>query len=72
MSKSKSKKVIVLGAGGGHLTEALMAIDGVPMDRVIATYCLPHTKASLTGENIYCAFKMIMEEKKSKTKEEKK
>jgi UDP-N-acetylglucosamine:LPS N-acetylglucosamine transferase len=48
------KKVIVLGAGGGHLTEALAAIEGVPMDRTIATFCLSHTKASLVGEKIFC------------------
>lgn len=50
----KKKRVIVLGAGGGHLTEALMAIEGVPMDRTIATFCLSHTKASLTNEKVFC------------------
>ncbi|MCK4703847.1 MAG: polysaccharide biosynthesis protein [Gammaproteobacteria bacterium] len=54
MSVSKKKKVIVLGAGGGHLTEALMAIEGVPMDRTIATFCLSHTRESLKGEKVFC------------------
>lgn len=54
MSNKKIKKVVVVGAGGGHLTEALMSIQGVPMDRVIATFCLSHTRASLTNEKVFC------------------
>ncbi len=54
MRDNKIKKVIVLGAGGGHLTEALMAVDGVPMDRTVATFCLSHTKESLKGEKVFC------------------
>ena len=54
MKNKEIKKVIVLGAGGGHLTEALMAIDGVPMDRTIATFCLSHTKESLKDEKVFC------------------
>jgi UDP-N-acetylglucosamine:LPS N-acetylglucosamine transferase len=54
MDNSKLKRVVVLGAGGGHLTEALMAIEGVPMDRTIATFCLSHTRESLKSEKVYC------------------
>lgn len=54
MRDNDIKKVIVLGAGGGHLTEALMAIDGVPMDRTVATFCLSHTRESLKGEKVFC------------------
>ena len=54
MNMIKKKKVIVLGAGGGHLTEALMAIEGVSMDRTIATFCLSHTRDSLKDEKVFC------------------
>jgi beta-1,4-N-acetylglucosaminyltransferase len=49
----KPPRVIVIGAGGGHLLEALLATEGVPMRRVIATYRLPHTAKSLKGERCY-------------------
>lgn len=50
----KAPRVVVIGAGGGHLTEALLAIDGVRMQRVIATFCLAHTRESLRGERVWC------------------
>lgn len=52
--KTKAPRVILLGAGGGHLTEALLAVDGVRMKRIVATFCLPHTRDSLKGEVVYC------------------
>ena len=48
--KVELPKVIVIGPGGGHLTEAMLATEGVQMMRIIATYCEPHTRASLNGE----------------------
>jgi len=51
----KPPRVIVIGAGGGHLTEALLAMEGVPARRLIATFCLPHTHKSLPeDERITC------------------
>ena len=52
-AEQKPPRVIILGAGGGHLLEAQLATDGVPMRRVIATFRLPHTTASLKGERCY-------------------
>jgi len=46
-------KVLVIGAGGGHLTEALLATDGVPMQRVIVTFRLRHTDRLLRSEKRY-------------------
>lgn len=51
---AKAPRVILAGAGGGHLTEALLAVEGVRMKRTIATFCLPHTRDSLQGEVVYC------------------
>lgn len=47
-------KVIVIGPGGGHLAEAMLATEGVPMRRVVATYCEPHTRDSMLGERLWC------------------
>jgi predicted nucleotidyltransferase len=52
--KAKPPRVILVGAGGGHLTEVLLAVDGVSMKRYVATFCLPHTRDSLKGEVVYC------------------
>jgi len=55
MADSKQlPRVIVIGPGGGHLTEALLATEGVPMRRTIATFCLQHTRESLPDEELYC------------------
>lgn len=50
----KLPKVIVIGPGGGHLAEAMLATEGVAMNRVVATYCEPHTRASMSGEQLRC------------------
>lgn len=50
----KAPRVILVGAGGGHLTEALLAVEGLRIKRTIATFCLPHTRESLQGEVLYC------------------
>jgi UDP-N-acetylglucosamine:LPS N-acetylglucosamine transferase len=50
MNNTNYPKVLVIGAGGGHLTEAMLATDGIPMHRVIVTYKLPHTDKTL-GDN---------------------
>ena len=47
-------KVIVIGPGGGHLAEAMLATDGVLMERIVATYCEPHTRESMAGEQLRC------------------
>lgn len=52
-AERKPPRVIVLGAGGGHLLEVQLATEGVPMRRIIATFRLPHTAASLEGERCY-------------------
>ena len=38
-------RVLIVCSAGGHLMEALLAIDGVPMDFDIATFRLPHLTA---------------------------
>jgi predicted nucleotidyltransferase len=53
-AKPKAPRVILVGAGGGHLTEALLAVEGVRIKRYIATFCLPHTRQSLKGDMVYC------------------
>jgi UDP-N-acetylglucosamine:LPS N-acetylglucosamine transferase len=44
---------IVVGAGGGHLTEALLATEDLIISRIIVTFKLPHTDSSLHNENCY-------------------
>lgn len=44
---------IVVGAGGGHLTEALLATDGLIIPRTIVTFRLPHTDSTLCNEICY-------------------
>ena len=51
MRDNKIKKVIVLGAGGGHLTEALMAIDGVRPSQTIRS-C--QSSQGGTDKNVIC------------------
>lgn len=53
MTNKKLPRVIVVGAGGGHLTEGLLATNNVPMIRYIATYKLPHTEGWLENEKFY-------------------
>lgn len=44
---------MVIGAGGGHLTEALLATDGLIIPRVIVTFKLPHSSATLRNETCF-------------------
>ncbi len=53
-SNKNIPKVIVIGPGGGHLAEAMLATEGVPMRRIVATYCEPHTRDSMSGERLWC------------------
>jgi predicted nucleotidyltransferase len=46
----KPLRAIVVSSGGGHLSEALLAIEGVPLRATIATLRLPHTQSSLQGK----------------------
>lgn len=52
-AERKPPRVVILGAGGGHLLEAQLATRGVPMRRVFATFRLPHTPANMKGERCY-------------------
>lgn len=45
--KTKPPRAIVVASGGGHLTEALLAIEGVPLRAAIVTLRLPHTEKTL-------------------------
>ncbi len=49
MSK-KLPKVLLIGTGGGHLTEVMLATENVPMRRVIATFWPPHSDETLSAE----------------------
>ena len=57
-------KLIIIGAGGGHLTESLLATEGVAMHRVIVTFRLPHTDQTLSNHRKY----YIIDPHKSKFK----
>jgi len=46
-------RVLVIGAGGGHLTEALLATAGLNVRRSLVTFRLPHTETTLAGEKTY-------------------
>lgn len=45
----KPPRAIVIASGGGHLAEALLAIEGVPLRAIIVTLRLPHTEKTLQG-----------------------
>ena len=47
--EKKPPRAVVVASGGGHLTEALLAIEGVPLRATIATLELPHTARTLQG-----------------------
>lgn len=50
----KSKlRVLVIGAGGGHLAEALLATEGLDAQRSLVTFRLPHTDTTLSSEKTY-------------------
>ena len=46
-------RVLIIAAGGGHLTEAFQAIQDVPMDRIFVTFKLPHSDQTLGDERRY-------------------
>lgn len=50
---SRRPRVMVIGAGGGHLTESLLATEGLDIDRTIVTFRLPHTDQTLRDEKVY-------------------
>ena len=43
----------VVCSAGGHLTEALLAIDGVDYPAFLVTYRLPHVERSLSSQEHY-------------------
>lgn len=49
----KADKLCVVCSAGGHLTEALLAVDGVDHPKFIVTYKLPHIYQSLAGFDRY-------------------
>lgn len=49
----KNDILCVVCSAGGHLTEALLAINGVNFPKYIVTYKLPHTDQSLTDLDYY-------------------
>ena len=49
----KQPKILVIGAGGGHLTEALLATEGVDAQRIFVTFKLPHTSDLLKDVKHY-------------------
>lgn len=50
----KSNNILcVICSAGGHLTEALLAIDGVDFPKYIVTYKLPHTDRTLADQDYY-------------------
>ena len=48
--KNNLPKAIVIGAGGGHLTEAILATKGVPIHKIYVTFWLPFSDQLLKGE----------------------
>jgi beta-1,4-N-acetylglucosaminyltransferase len=49
----KAEKLCVVCSAGGHLTEALLAVDGINYPKYFVTYKLPHTDQSLAGFDYY-------------------
>lgn len=49
----KNEILCVVCSAGGHLTEALIAIEGVDYPKYFLTYKLPHTDASLAAMDYY-------------------
>lgn len=47
--QEKPPRAIVVASGGGHLAEALLAIEDVPLRAIIVTLRLPHTEKTLQG-----------------------
>ncbi len=45
-------RVLVVCAAGGHLQDALLATAGGPMERVLATFALPHLREQAGTEHI--------------------
>ena len=43
----KPPRAVVVASGGGHLAEALLAIEGVPLRTIVVTLRLPHTENTL-------------------------
>ena len=50
---AKQLRVLVIGAGGGHLTEAFLATEGLDVLRSIVTCRMPHTDSTLAGKKTY-------------------
>jgi len=49
----KNNILCVVCSAGGHLTEALFAVDGVNYPKYFVTYKLPHIEQSLSGCDFY-------------------
>ena len=50
---NKKPKMLVIGAGGGHLTEAMLAAEGVNAEKIFVTFKLPHTSDLLRDYRHY-------------------
>lgn len=51
--KRKPIRVLIVCSAGGHLQEALLATEGVEMERVLATYALPHLQDESGGGRVH-------------------
>lgn len=49
----KKNNALVIGAGGGHLTEAILATEELILPRIFVTYKLPHSDSSLEGKKVF-------------------
>lgn len=49
----KKNKALIIGAGGGHLTEAILATEGLIMPQVFVTFKLPHSDSSLVNKKVF-------------------
>lgn len=50
---TKNRLLCVVCSAGGHLTEALLAIEGLDYPNYYVTYRLPHLSRTLAGKELY-------------------
>jgi beta-1,4-N-acetylglucosaminyltransferase len=53
LKRKLKNRLCVVCSAGGHLTEALLSIEGLDYPRYFVTYQLPHTDQTLAGEEYY-------------------